>query len=90
MTSFRLILGLFDDRHVKPWHLNTKNSLLSETLILLRRQAKLISRDPILYLGRFVMFFFANLILSFVYWDALGHDQANLCRKRGWQAGFLQ
>jgi len=65
-----------------------RNSLLYETSIVLRRQARLISRDPVLYLGRFFMFFFANFNMAVIYWNARENDQSRALEKM-WTVGMF-
>jgi len=65
-----------------------RNSLVSETLIGLRRQATLMSRDPVLYLGRFFMFFVANMLMAVIYWKGWENDQIRALEKM-WTVGMF-
>lgn len=47
----------------------------AEMMIMFRRQALIITRDPILYLGRCVIFLVSNLIFGLVYLNARPFDQ---------------
>jgi ABC-type multidrug transport system ATPase subunit len=44
--------------------------ILKEVQIMLRRHFVLVYRDPILYIGRSLVFLVSNLIFAFVYWAA--------------------
>ena len=44
-----------------------RSSLFAQVGILLRRQGLMVARDPILYLGRFVMFLFVCTFFSIIY-----------------------
>lgn len=56
-------------------------SLLSEIKIMFRRHTTLIIRDPVLYLGRCLIFLVANLVFGFVYFKARDPDQAQVFNK---------
>ena len=52
-----------------------QTNLMNEITIMFRRCGLLIVRDPILYIGRCLIFFFSCLIFSFVYWRAREYTQ---------------
>eukprot|EP00523_Entomoneis_sp_CCMP467_P015765 CAMPEP_0168778046 /NCGR_PEP_ID=MMETSP0725-20121227/6888_1 /TAXON_ID=265536 /ORGANISM="Amphiprora sp., Strain CCMP467" /LENGTH=556 /DNA_ID=CAMNT_0008827819 /DNA_START=82 /DNA_END=1753 /DNA_ORIENTATION=+ len=58
-----------------------KKPMLPEIPILFSRHFKLIVRDPILYIGRAIMFLFSCLIFALVYLKARDHDQAQVTNK---------
>mmetsp|Transcript_5277 Transcript_5277/g.6906 ORF Transcript_5277/g.6906 Transcript_5277/m.6906 type:complete len:638 (-) Transcript_5277:161-2074(-) len=58
-----------------------KKSMGPEIMILMRRHFKLIMRDPILYIGRSVVFFFSCIIFALVYLKAREPDQAQISNK---------
>jgi len=65
-------------------------SLGREIKIMFSRHLTLILRDPILYLGRFGVFLFMNLVFSFVYWSAREHVQSQIFNKmwiQTWMGG---
>jgi len=65
-------------------------SLSQEISIMFRRSAKLIVRDPILYLGRAVVFLVANTIFALVYLKARKYNQDQALNKMWitvWHAG---
>ena len=65
------------DEHTGVPHV-TSRSFAKEAAIMFRRHATLIVRDPVLYLGRCVIFLVATLVFAFVYWNArhFTQDQA--------------
>lgn len=56
-------------------------SLLSESLVMLRRHFTLIVRDPILYVGRCAVFLVACSFFGFVYWNARDYEQDQAINK---------
>ena len=54
---------------------NTNGSIMHEIQVMLRRHALLVMRDPVLYIGRAVIFLFANLFFSLVYIKARNRTQ---------------
>lgn len=52
--------------------------LVKEMYIMIRRHFLMVVRDPVLYVGRTLIFFISNLIFAFVYWNARvpNQDQA--------------
>lgn len=52
-----------------------RRSLPREIIIMFRRSIVLIIRDPVLYLGRCLVFLVANLVFAFVYWNARAYTQ---------------
>jgi hypothetical protein len=61
----------------------------AEMTIMFRRQALIITRDPILYLGRSVIFLVSNLIFGLVYLNARAYDQDQAQNKVGLVFLFL-
>jgi hypothetical protein len=59
-----------------------RNSLINEMKIMFRRHFQLIIRDPILYLGRLLIFLAANMIFAFVYWNARAYTQDQVLNKQ--------
>ena len=55
--------------------------LRQEIMIMFRRSAALIIRDPILYIGRSVVFLVANTIFALVYLKARKFDQDQALNK---------
>lgn len=55
--------------------------LVREIFIMFRRHATLIVRDPILYLGRSLIFLVANLVFGFVYFSARTFSQEQAVNK---------
>jgi hypothetical protein len=55
--------------------------LRKEIPIIFRRAIALIIRDPILYVGRCIVFLFANTIFSLVYLKARNYDQSQAINK---------
>ena len=58
-----------------------KRNLFNEIGIMFRRHATLIVRDPILYLGRCLIFLVVNLFFAIVYWNARDYDQDQAVNK---------
>jgi ABC-type multidrug transport system ATPase subunit len=56
-------------------------SAFHEISVLMRRHAVLIARDPILYLGRCVIFLIVNTIFGIVYLKARGNEQDQSANK---------
>ena len=56
-------------------------SLSSEVVIMFRRCATMIARDPILYMGRAILFLISNIIFSLVYLKARTFDQNQASNK---------
>jgi hypothetical protein len=56
-------------------------SLLTEISIMFRRHGNIIVRDPILYLGRCVIFLICNTIFALVYLKARDYDQEQALNK---------
>lgn len=52
-----------------------RRSLSREIIIMFRRSITLIIRDPILYLGRCLVFLISNCFFAFVYWNARSYTQ---------------
>ena len=63
--------------------------LATEIGVVFSRHARLIVRDPILYVGRCVIFLFMNSIFSFVYWNARGNSQDQVFNKFWIQVWFV-
>eukprot|EP00541_Cyclophora_tenuis_P013819 CAMPEP_0116549230 /NCGR_PEP_ID=MMETSP0397-20121206/4761_1 /TAXON_ID=216820 /ORGANISM="Cyclophora tenuis, Strain ECT3854" /LENGTH=634 /DNA_ID=CAMNT_0004073937 /DNA_START=552 /DNA_END=2456 /DNA_ORIENTATION=- len=59
----------------------TKTSITNEIAIMFRRHFVLIIRDPILYLGRCLIFLVSNLVFAFVYWNARSFTQDQAVNK---------
>jgi len=55
---------------------NGESSLFHEMVVMMRRHALLVSRDPILYIGRAIIFLFANAYFAFVYFEARERKQS--------------
>lgn len=56
-------------------------SLFSETMIMLRRHFALITRDPVLYIGRCIVFLMACTFFGFVYWNGREFEQDQAINK---------
>lgn len=63
--------------------------LRRELVIMFRRHAKMIIRDPVLYIGRCLFFLVANLIFAFVYWNARDYTQDQAINKFWVQIWFV-
>ena len=59
----------FDDGQTGVTHVK-RGSVVNEMIVMFRRHFKMVYRDPILYIGRALVFLVANLIFAFVYWSA--------------------
>ena len=55
--------------------------LATELSVVFVRHARLVMRDPILYLGRCVIFLFMNLVFAFVYWNGRENAQDQVLNK---------
>ena len=60
---------------------HSSRPLIREVIIMFRRHATLIIRDPILYLGRSLIFLVANLVFGFVYFNARTSSQDQAVNK---------
>ena len=58
-----------------------QRSFLEDLVVMFRRHASLIVRDPVLYLGRCVMILMTNLVFAFVYWNARKWEQSQAPNK---------
>lgn len=58
-----------------------RTPLTKEISIVFARHARLIVRDPILYVGRCAIFLFMNMIFAFVYWKARDNTQDQILNK---------
>jgi len=58
-----------------------RRPLVREIAIMFRRHVTLILRDPILYLGRSVIFMVTNMVFAFVYWNARVYSQDQATNK---------
>jgi ABC-type multidrug transport system ATPase subunit len=58
-----------------------RRSLAREMSIMFRRQTVVIMRDPILYLGRCIIFLIANMVFALVYWSARENTQDQATNK---------
>lgn len=58
-----------------------KTNLLNEISIMFRRHTTLILRDPVLYLGRCLIFLVANMVFAFVYWNGRDYTQDQAVNK---------
>eukprot|EP00543_Licmophora_paradoxa_P010313 CAMPEP_0202476776 /NCGR_PEP_ID=MMETSP1360-20130828/93594_1 /ASSEMBLY_ACC=CAM_ASM_000848 /TAXON_ID=515479 /ORGANISM="Licmophora paradoxa, Strain CCMP2313" /LENGTH=637 /DNA_ID=CAMNT_0049103991 /DNA_START=32 /DNA_END=1945 /DNA_ORIENTATION=- len=56
-------------------------SFAKEIAVMFRRHSLLIIRDPILYLGRCVIFLVTSMVFAFVYWNARDDVQAQASNK---------
>lgn len=54
----------------------TPTSLDRQVMIMLRRQANLVIRDPTLYLGRILIFLGTNTVFALVYWKGRNYVQS--------------
>ena len=69
--------GVLDSDLVDP----DMRSIFREISIMFRRHTTLILRDPVLYLGRSLIFLFANMFFGFVYWNARTYTQDQATNK---------
>ena len=58
-----------------------RRSLVKEVMIMTKRHGLLIVRDPILYLGRCVIFLVSNSLFAFVYWNSRPNTQDQAINK---------
>ena len=58
-----------------------RGNLAKEMLIMFRRHLTMVYRDPILYIGRSLVFLVANMIFAFVYWRARDPLQSQALNK---------
>lgn len=58
-----------------------QRSFMEDLMIMFRRHASLIVRDPVLYLGRCVMILITNVVFAFVYWNARKWEQSQAPNK---------
>jgi ABC-2 type transporter len=80
-----------DDHHTienrnQPQHMERLTdpmtvSFIKQVSILFRRHFYVVIRDPILYVGRFMVFLFANSLFAFVYWNARADTQDQAINK---------
>ena len=70
-----------DDNGQKGVVAGVSTSFSSELIIMMRRHATLIVRDPILYLGRCGAGLLVNMFFAFVYWNARVFEQDQLLNK---------
>jgi len=59
----------------------TNTNILNEISIMFRRHTTLILRDPVLYLGRCLIFLVANMVFAFVYWNGRDYTQDQATNK---------
>ncbi|KAL7574129.1 hypothetical protein ACA910_014814 [Epithemia clementina (nom. ined.)] len=59
----------------------TKHRLAPQITVLFRRQFLMVIRDPILYIGRSIMFFLSNMIFALVYLSARSDNQDQVLNK---------
>jgi energy-coupling factor transporter ATP-binding protein EcfA2 len=59
----------------------SRRPLARETVTMLRRHTMLILRDPVLYLGRCVIFLIANMLFAFAYWNCREYTQDQAMNK---------
>ena len=59
----------------------TSRSLSNEIGIMFRRHTTLVVRDPVLYLGRCLIFLVSNIIFGVVYWNARKNTQDQAVNK---------
>jgi ABC-type multidrug transport system ATPase subunit len=65
------------------------SSGLKEVSIMFRRHLTLISRDPILYVGRCLMFLISCCVFAFVYWNARKFELDQIFNKMWVQVWFV-
>ncbi|CAB9519407.1 Putative white-brown complex homolog protein 30 [Seminavis robusta] len=53
----------------------------TDMMIMFRRHARLIVRDPVLYVGRCIIILVTNVVFGFVYWSARVQEQAQAPNK---------
>jgi hypothetical protein len=58
-----------------------RRSLVKEVMIMFRRHYLLIIRDPILYIGRCIVFLISCMIFAFVYWNGRDFTQDQALNK---------
>jgi hypothetical protein len=58
-----------------------RGGVVKEMVVMLRRHFTMVYRDPILYIGRALVFLISNLIFAFVYWSAREQVQSQALNK---------
>lgn len=72
--------GFENDGQEGVTHVN-RGGIVKEMLIMFRRHFTMVFRDPILYIGRALVFLVSNLIFAFVYWSARDPIQSQALNK---------
>ena len=74
--------GLGEEEDAQEGVVRSKRApLRKELAIMFRRHALMIVRDPILYIGRCLVFFVSCLIFAFVYWSGRDYTQDQAINK---------